>query len=193
MPSTTLPHAPVPPGLIGLTHKRMSVMYLQGVESMYQFLFFVLFFWVDIVPTLGTSNNLDQWASKFRGGFHCFFNAGDVGDRCRFNAGLGILFMGGYASSYVFTGLVTHYASANLVALANALPTLLINLFFFAWPAANAWSHGDPISDKTIMYNLGGIAFIFVGLVIWNRYRSKSENKARQLDHYERLNGVQLC
>lgn len=181
------------PVKLGLTHKRMSVMYLQGVESMYQFLFFVLFFWVDLVPTLGTSSNVDQWASKFRGGFHCFFNSDEAGDRCRFNSGLGILFMGGYAMSYLFTGLVTHYASANLVALANALPTLLINLFFFAWPAANEWSGGDPISNETMLYNIGGILFIFVGLLVWNRYRSETENKVRQLDDEERLYGVQLC
>jgi drug/metabolite transporter (DMT)-like permease len=105
-----------------VTSKGFDVCYLLAWESLYQFITVLLFFWVDIVPGFGTSNNIGHWSKTIDDGFTCFF-APDLmpvlSPRCNYAALFGIIFTAAYCFSYIYGSLVMKHASAN----ANAFAT----------------------------------------------------------------------
>ena len=86
---------------------------LLAITSLYQCLFITAFFWTDIVPSIGTSTGVDNWALNFRNGFSCFGDSLPGVERCKYSAMLAFVFALSYACTYLFSSWLMLYSSAN--------------------------------------------------------------------------------
>jgi uncharacterized membrane protein len=158
---------------------KFSIVYLQAVESLYQFAFFVLFFWLDLVPIFGSSSSLTEWRSNFIGGFTCFFNSspsvlGAETSRCYLNAAFGIPFMLSYALNYLASGFVTQYGSANWLALTAVLPTIFVNFIWLLFPKWTNWTGGNT-DDLSWQWMMAATFLIVFGVFLFNHNKPRDK------------------
>ena len=164
--------------------KEFSVIYFQAVESSYQFLFMTAFFWFDLLPNYGFSENISQFWTAYSFGWQCFFNAEStlaLSADCKYSAPLGTLFVCLYITSYISGTFMTRHLSANLAASCQVLSPVLVLLFWYAFPSVNAWAGGTPyaLGSKDGIYNVVAMAVLLIGIISF-RYFEEDKGKLGQ-------------
>lgn len=165
------------------TDQDFSALYLQAIESVYQFIFFIAFFWLDIIPIFGTSHNITEWSNSLSSGFTCFFNIAGNTERCQYNAIFGCMFMISYTATYIFSTFTTQYGSANLLAIIMTLPTVLSNIIWFVIPNINSWAGGGKLGLYDFIWNMVAIVIIVIGIVLYKSDKLSSQDEILMIQH----------
>jgi len=173
--------------------KRYSIIYYQANVCAYQLFWLSLLFWVDVLPNFGLSDNLTDTFETFGFDWTCFWgtpHAKAVASRCAISAPIGLLFMFSFVLMYVSSAALTMYTSANLLAVLLTMAPLLSAVFWFVFPAVNAWAGGSALTYVDLAFNLGAFPAIIVGVLIYRYF--EVEDKTPSQD--ELSNGpVELC
>jgi len=176
-----------------LTKQRMSVMYFQFVESFYQLCSMSIFFWLDILPNFGSSSNLAGFNENYKFGWKCFFGTDSavlLSDRCKsYSGGFGSLFVFFYMMSYIFSTLLTMYASANLVSVVAATGPVLALLFWYAFPSVNDWADGTPYSLDSLdgICNILALPFMLAGVALYRYHEDTTQREPREAESIQLL------
>eukprot|EP00300_Choanocystis_sp_HF-7_P025064 c2672_g1_i1.p1 GENE.c2672_g1_i1~~c2672_g1_i1.p1 ORF type:complete len:395 (+),score=57.81 c2672_g1_i1:1-1185(+) len=148
------------------------------LESVWQTLFISAGFWIDIIPSFGTSNNIHQFWTNFSRGFGCFFHPGSCGPKSHYSAMLCL----GFALSYCFTYFgslgIMSASSPNLNALVALIPSPLAILVWFVVPGLNAWAGGAPIHWIDIGFAIASLVPSIGGLILYRYFESREEAAA---------------
>lgn len=146
------------------TAKHMSVFFVQAVESFFQLMWMSCFFFFDIFPNYGSSENVEDFGRNFRGGFECFFS------RCKYTWWVGGIFIISYMMSYIFGTFMTLFFTANLQAVAGTLPPPIAMVVWFAFPDYTNWADGSyyPVHSLAGALNVSAALIIVCGIV-WYR------------------------
>jgi len=173
--------------------KRFSVIYLQAIESTYQWLSMCFLFWTDLIPGFGVSGGISIWWNTFVFDWKCFlgFSSAElICERCHWSSAIGIIFISGYLLTYIFGTEMTMYASANLNAVTATIPPVIGVMFWYVFPKVNEWGGGAPLHTSDLAFNLGAIPAIVAGMLIYRM----NEVEDKQPDAFELADGgVELC
>lgn len=174
------------------TGNKFSVIYLQAIESFYQLLFFIIFFWLDFIPVFGTSSSMLEWSQIFESSFECFVNYTNLNSsdsRCQYNAIFGMIFIASYALTYLFSTLMTQHSSASMLAMIFTLPTILANIFWYIIPGINSWAGGNELGINDFMWDSIATIIIVVGIII---YKNDKKIKRCCKDKTKRNNDIEI-
>lgn len=134
--------------------------------SLFQLIFMILFFWVDIIPFFGFTK-IDTFLENINNSFGCFFGTGT----CSYQNSLyGLLFTLGYIVTYIST-IVINEKSANFANYTNAAQTPLAAIVFYITKLG---------TETTPLWSIiPTITFISVGIYLWKNWEIRIEEKER--------------
>ena len=174
--------------------KRISVLWFQAWESIYQWLFFVIFCWVDLLPEFGFRTTWSGFWDAFTLNWRCLLSPSsvpsDYSNRCEYSAPLASVFIISYLLSYISSMELTNYASANTVATLSCVPPILSVLFWSVFPSINRWGGGDDMEALDIQCTVAALVPLVAGIVLWRR-SEQVPHKAPDAD--ETRTGIELC
>jgi drug/metabolite transporter (DMT)-like permease len=174
--------------------KRISVMWFQFWESMYQYIFFILFFWVNLIPEFGFDSNIPDFFDSFGRNWQCLLAPGSVAPeystRCASCAPLAMVFVACYILSYISSTELTNYASANTASTMSCIAPIVSVFFWTTFPSVNEWAGGDPIETIDIACSVTALLPLVIGLYMWRRYEAAEK---KQVDTSEAIHGIELC
>jgi len=161
-----------------------SVAYLLAWESLYQFLFVTLCFWVDILPGFGFAENVGQFWDFFSGGWECSFGYG--GDKCQYAFIMGFLFCVSYIVAYFYAALMMKHASANMYSLTIALANPIVVFFWFIFPAVSSWADASELTTADIAFASSALVPLSVGVYLFRRAEKQHKDQEKENEKKEK-------
>jgi len=153
---------------------QFNVVYMLAWQSLYQVLTVTALFWVDIIPGFGTSPDIQSWWSKFVDGLGCFFTPSmEGGSRCYFCGALGLGFSLMYCFSYLCSGFLMKYASANYNSIVQALAPPISVAIWFIFPGINTWGGGQPYTNSDLIFDMVSLPLLFGGMLLYRWFEPK--------------------
>lgn len=149
-----------------------DVPYLLASTSLVQLLFIGACWWTDIVPSFGTSSDLDTFWKNMVRGVTCFFepHSSDNPARCGLCAPLGGAYFASILVSLYFGSKVVRLASANLQALLITLASATCIYFWLAFHSIARWSGGKVYTVADVVATSVALAPLAMGVVLFRLY-----------------------
>lgn len=143
--------------------KKVNMFVILFWTSLYQFLFMVIFFWVDIMPIFGFTK-IDTFIPNIKNSFGCFFGRND----CRSsNALWGIGFASGYVITYI-SNIVLNADSANYANYITTLNTPLASIVFYITKLG---------TETTPLWSIiPALLCVFIGMFIWKYWEEEHKH-----------------
>ena len=135
-----------------------NISMLLSIASIWQLVTVVGFFWMDLIPSFGTSGSISAWKQGMHDGMLCFFTPNSFADttpKCKYCAAMGILFAVSFSASFIFGSLLFRHCSANYNALVSSFGNPLAVIFWMVVPAANAWANGPSYTREDLSFSAG--------------------------------------
>lgn len=130
--------------------------------SLFQLMFMVCFFWVDLIPGFGYSSSVGGFFENLKGEVTCFFFGNGCGAS---NFLFGIAFTVGYIMSY-FSGMYLNKESANFTVYAIALQAPFSILVFVITKLG---------TENTPLWSIiPSVFFIGTGIFLWKRWEKRN-------------------
>ena len=157
-PSTTTTTIDTTTTVQSLEHnssKRISVLWFQAWESIYQWLFFVIFFWIDLVPGFGFHTSWSKFWDVFTLNMRCVMSPtlvpSEYSDRCAYSSPLVPAFYVSALLSYMAYVERTKYTSTTTLSTLTCAPTIMLIVVWSVAPLVNLWSDKEDIDTMDLL------------------------------------------
>lgn len=142
-------------------------------ESIFQFVTICLCFWIDIIPMIGTSKNINQFKDNFSYGFQCFFNpiygSHNVDTRCNYSMPIGLLFAMSYCGVYYYNSHLIHSVSVSFNSIVQIISTpIQIQIWYIIMPLTT-WICGNKYTEFQMIMALLSLPFISYGSYLYHQ------------------------
>jgi len=134
-------------------------------SSIYQFLMMLSMFWLNFLPWFGTAGSYTEWTNEMSFSFNCFFS------QCTNSWYLGSLFISAYILTYITSGILLKYMSANYTILLNSLSMPCAVTFWILFPQLNDMT----ISSLSITMDYISLFIVIAGIIYYVRDKNNSE------------------
>jgi drug/metabolite transporter (DMT)-like permease len=153
-------------------------------ESVFQVVTIVLFFWIDLIPKVGTSASLKEFEGNFSFGFQCFFDPYSTGGRCYYCFPIGFAFCLSYCCTYYCQSKLIKLQSANYSSVVTAVCPAIAVVMWVSIQSMTEWGCGSEYSHLQIIMSCTSIPFIVYGAY---SYKETSEEKIQLYEPLENL------
>ena len=143
-------------------------------SSIYQIIFMIIFFWVDIIPIFGYSSSFDDFYSNLKNSFYCFLGYNGCGYQ---NALFGTSFILGYVITNISMAIICT-SSANL-AIYSSIVSVPISASVFI--ITKVGTESTPLWSA-----IPAVVLEVISLVIWKRWESSEDIKHRNMPIWEK-------
>ncbi|CAI8027747.1 Crt homolog 2 [Geodia barretti] len=147
--------------------RNVNMFFLLFCSSSYQLISAFAFFWTDLIPHFGYTNNIHEFGENYKYALSCFFG----GSGCTYVPGLrGSVFVVMFTISLFGGGLLLRYAEgATYLAVVNAVVTPLGALFWslFQTDDCGAFFLG-PHANSLTYFSIPGLLLMVPAIFIYN-------------------------
>jgi drug/metabolite transporter (DMT)-like permease len=151
--------------------KGFDSIYILAWQTFYTLVTVLLFFWVDILPWFGSSENLSRMLERQLNGLVCFFTPWRSGfDECDYCMTTGVIYVFSYVMyCYVEAELIKQSKGQSVMIISAITPCLAV-MFWLLFPGLNAWAQGKQYETLDIVCYIISLPIIVMGLMIAPSY-----------------------
>lgn len=160
----------------------IEIIQLLAWSSLYQLFVMMVVFWTGYLPGFGFSNSLSQFISEMSYSFSCYFG------KCASTGFIGLIFISFYIITYITTGILVKYKSANFTTLLSSISVSFAITFWLVFPKLN----NRTISLLEIISDYLSAIIVCIGIWIYTREKDNKNGYTRidstyklQNDKYE--------
>jgi uncharacterized membrane protein len=140
-------------------------------QTFYTLLTVLVFFWVDILPWFGTSENLYVLFDRLWEGTKCFFTPWRMAsDTCDYCITTGVIYGLAYVLNTYCEAELIKKAKTQTITLISAITPSLAVFFWLIFPGLNSWAQGKQYSNLDIICYVVSLPIIAVGVFIAPTY-----------------------
>lgn len=141
--------------------------------NLYQFIWLILLFELDIIPNFGSSSNPGEWSDNLKYGFQCMFHD------CTYTFFYGLSFIAMYILTYATCAYILKHMTANYNIIINVFVSPITVTFWIIFPVL-----GKSVNQLTMIMDYVAVIIVAIGIYYYTKEKIFPMNSVNEDSSY---------